>query len=118
MDVLFIHSAGAQADDEGSAPLLRAMRRELGAEAVIHAPLMPDPEAPDAAAWRQALAGHIEALQEPFVAVGHSLGGSTLLGHFAMHPVPRGLRGMVCIATPFWGMPGWEVAEYALPDDF
>lgn len=118
MDLLFVHSAGPQGGDAGSAPLLRALREELGDAARIHAPIMPQPDSPEATAWDEALAGHIEALQQPFIAVGHSLGGSTLLRHFALHAVPQRLLGVICIATPFWGMPEWDVPDYALPPGF
>lgn len=118
MDLLFIHSAGAQDVEDSSAPLLRGLRRELGDAANILAPLMPDPDAPDATAWDQAVGRHVAALPRPFVAIGHSLGGSTLLRHLALHGVPRHLAGLICIAAPFWGTADWEVPDYALPPDF
>jgi predicted alpha/beta hydrolase family esterase len=118
MTLLFVHSAGLQDGDEGSAPLLRALRHELGSAAPVHAPIMPAPDSPDAAAWDAALEGHIAALQQPFVAVGHSLGGSSLLRHFALHAVPQRLLGTICIATPFWGAPDWDVPDYVLPEGF
>ncbi|HEV7276199.1 MAG TPA: alpha/beta hydrolase [Devosiaceae bacterium] len=118
MDLLFLHSAGPQGGDDGSAPLLRALRHELGDAVRIHAPIMPQPDSPDATAWDEAVEGHIAKLEQPFVAIGHSLGGSTLLRHFALHTVPQRLLGMICIATPFWGAPDWEVPDYALPANF
>lgn len=118
MDLLFVHSAGPQGGDDGSAPLLKALRGELGDAVRIHAPIMPQPDSPDAAAWDEAVASHIAKLEQPFIAVGHSLGGSTLLRHFPLHTVPQRLLGMICIATPFWGAPDWEVPDYALPADF
>lgn len=118
MDLLFVHSAGPQGGDDGSAPLLKALRQELGEAVRTHAPIMPQPDSPDADAWDRALAGHIAALEQPFIAVGHSLGGSTLLRYFALHGVPQRLLGLIGIATPFWGMPDWEVPDYALPADF
>lgn len=118
MELLFIHSAGRQDDREGSGPLLAALRRELAGEIEIRAPLMPVPDAPDAAAWDTAIAAHAAGLRAPFVLVGHSLGGSTILKYLAAHPAPMRPAGVLCIAAPYWGMPGWEAPEYGLPPDF
>ena len=52
--VLFIHSAGDQSGSEGSGPLVAALRAGLAADTRLVAPIMPKPDAPDAAAWRAA----------------------------------------------------------------
>lgn len=118
MDLLFVHGAGPQGGGDSSAPLVGTLRAELGDAVRIHAPIMPEPDSPDADAWDAAVAEQLGSLQQPFIAVGHSLGGSTLLRHFALHGAPEWLVGVICIAMPFWGAPDWEVPDYALPADF
>ncbi|MFD2648005.1 alpha/beta hydrolase [Devosia albogilva] len=117
--VLFIHSAGAQGPGEGSSALLAALKAELRADVPVDAPLMPEPENPEPGLWLPAIAAALARQQEPFVAVGHSLGGSSLLQHLAaVDTLPRGLRGVVLLAAPFWGMPDWDFdgfEVYALP---
>ncbi len=76
---------------------------------------MPDPDNPDAGAWGKAVRKHLKSMDDDFVAVGHSLGGSTILKELAEHGVPRRLRGVITLAMPFW--PDWEVMDYALPQD-
>ena len=116
-NVLFIHSAGDQSGTEGSGPLVAALRAGLAADTRLAAPIMPKPDAPDAAAWEAALGEHLRQQQTPLVLVGHSLGGSVILRYLADHGIPAGLAGVVLIATPFWGMSDWE-AEWALPRGF
>jgi uncharacterized protein len=118
MELLFIHSAGPQDDGEGSGPLLAALRHELAGEIAIHAPIMPAPDAPDAAAWGRALGEHVARLRPPFVLVGHSLGGSTILKWLAENPMPVRPAGVICIAMPYWTMPDWDVPEYAPPPGY
>jgi predicted alpha/beta hydrolase family esterase len=113
--ILFIHAAGAQDTDDSSQPLLRGLRKALGRRAAIDAPIMPDPDNPDAGAWGRAVRKHLKAMDEDFVAVGHSLGASTILKELAEHGVPRKLRGVVTMAMPYW--PDWGIKDYALSKD-
>jgi uncharacterized protein len=113
MHVLFIHAAGNQDTDDSSQPLLGGLRAALPRDAVVDAPIMPDADDPDAGAWGDAVRGHMGAIDEDFVAVGHSLGGSTILKEIAERGVPRRLRGVVTMATPFW--PDWGIPSYAVP---
>jgi uncharacterized protein len=76
---------------------------------------MPDPDNPDATAWGEAVRKQFKAITEDFVAVGHSLGGSTILKELAENGVPDNLKGVLTMATPYW--PDWEVMDYALPKD-
>lgn len=116
-EVLFIHSAGTQSDTEGSGPFLHALRKQLGPSLAMHAPIMPNPDSPEAAPWLEALARHVAERRSPFVLAGHSLGGSMILKYLAENPIPPLLRGVVSVAAPFWRAPDWEVPEYALPPD-
>jgi uncharacterized protein len=113
--ILFLHSAGPQGPGEGSSRLLAALREELPDFKIV-APLMPKPDEPTAAAWINAMQGEIEGMDGPFIAIGHSLGGSTLLQVLARHGVPANLKGVVLVAAPFWGKDDWNVAEFALQD--
>lgn len=115
--VLFIHGAGVQDTDDSSQPLLRGLRDALPREAVVDAPIMPDADHPDALAWGDAVRRHIAAIDESFVAVGHSLGGSTILREISGHGAPANLRGVVTMAMPFWNAPDWRVPDYAVPED-
>lgn len=113
--ILFIHSAGAQGDTEGSGRLVAALRGALPSGYTLEAPLMPNPDAPQARPWLEALAGHVAQARPPFALVGHSLGGSIILKYLSENPVPGGLVGVVTVAAPFWGASDWKVAEFALP---
>ncbi len=115
--ILFIHGAGAQDTDDSSQPLLRGLRAALPRETVVDAPIMPDPDHPDAVAWDGAVRKHMAAIDEDFVAVGHSLGGSTILREISEHGAPARLCGVVTIAMPFWNAPDWKVPDYAVPED-
>jgi predicted alpha/beta hydrolase family esterase len=84
---------------------------------VVDAPIMPDPDNPDATRWDRAVRTHMAGIGEAFVAVGHSLGGSTILRAVAGHGAPANLRGVVTIAMPFWNAPDWRVPDYAVPED-
>lgn len=117
-DVLFIHSAGPQGESEGSGGLVSALRTGLSKNIRFNAPIMPDPNNPDAAAWGHAFGNHLAALPSPFVLIGHSLGGSTILKYLAEHQRPSRLAGVISIAAPFWGKPDWDVQEFALPPGF
>lgn len=115
--ILFIHGAGAQDSDDGSQPLLRGLRDALPRESVVDAPVMPDADHPDAAAWDRAVREHMAAIDEDFVAVGHSLGGSTILREISEQGASPNLRGVVTLAMPFWNAPDWQVPDYAVPED-
>jgi hypothetical protein len=115
--ILFIHGAGAQDTDDSSQPLLRRLWDALPRGTIVDAPVMPDPDHPDAAAWGEAVREHMAAIDEDFVAVGHSLGGSTILREISEHGAPARLRGVVTMAMPFWNAPDWRVPDYAVPEE-
>ena len=115
-NVLFIHGAGEQ--DEGGGAPPRDRRIGLGADVRMTAPIMPNPGAPDAAAWEAALGDHLREQQPPLVLVGQSLGASLIPKYLADHAKPSGLAGVVSIAAPFWGVPEWEFEQWQLPAGF
>ncbi|MGW9405708.1 alpha/beta fold hydrolase [Arthrobacter sp. NPDC055585] len=108
MEVLFLHGAGGWTDDQ---PIAEELRSRLRVPVAM--PRFPD-EDMTAGSW---LSGIDEAMEPETVIVGHSFGASMALLRLAAarpDPLPR---GMVLLATPFWGSEGWQ-AEYALPEDF
>ena len=66
--VFFIHGAGAQNTDDSSQPLLRGLRGALPRETVVDAPIMPDPDHPDAVAWGRAVRKHMAGRRLEIVA--------------------------------------------------
>lgn len=107
--LLFLHGAGAAAGD----PPLPALRRALGPGYEITAP---DLGEPDAGAWSRAIKAAISAIGPSAILAGHSLGASHLLKCLAeLGPAVRP-RGMVGLATPFWGETDWNSTAFALPD--
>lgn len=118
VEVIFIHSAGPQGPGEGSHGLLQGLRAALPPDRVLSAPLMPEPDDPDAGRWIEACAKALADASGQVVLVGHSLGGSVLLQTLARHGLPGGLLGVVLLAAPFWGKAGWDSDSFALgPDD-
>lgn len=115
--VLFIHSAGSQNPGEGSSRLVAGLRETMPREWTLLAPLMPAPDSPEAEPWIQACQAEINAVNDNFVLVGHSLGGSIILQTLARFGIPGRLQGVVTLAAPFWAAGGWNVAEFTLPED-
>ena len=109
--ILLIQGAGVG----GSDSLVADVSRQLGQDESIEAPVMPLADDPAAARWLPAVAAALAEQDGPFVAVGHSLGGSTLLQWLAANPAPPHLRAVITAAAPFWGEGGWSMAEFALP---
>lgn len=113
--VLFIHSAGAQGPGEGSFALLESLRAALPADLTLGAPLMPNPDNPEAEPWIAACQSAMTGIGDDFVLAGHSLGGSVILQTLARFGLPVNLKGVVTIAAPYWGAPDWAYDSFALP---
>lgn len=116
IEVLFIHSAGPQGPGEGSSRLLSSLRAHLPEGYALTAPMMPNPDSPDPGPWIAAVKIAMDGATGPFVLVGHSLGGSTILQALERLGIPHGLLGVVLLAVPFWGAPGWGYDDFALRD--
>ena len=114
IEVLFIHSAGPQGKGEGSSNLVTALRAQLPEGFALAAPMMPNPDSPEPDPWIAAVKAAMDGITGPFVMVGHSLGGSTTLQVLERHAIPPGLLGVVLLAAPFWGAPGWGYDGFAL----
>ena len=111
MQILFVHGAGGWDDDQ---PIIEGLRRRTGLP--VHADPFGD-EDMSAATWRGLLARRLEPLGPDVILVGHSFGASMALQHVADPPADLLPAGLALLAMPDWGPQGWDVAEYALPDD-
>lgn len=118
VDVLFLHSAGPQSGDQGSAPLLRHLRQGLGARFSLHAPTMPLPDSPSYDRWKAGLETHLPPDRSPHLLVGHSLGGSVLLKYLSEQARTAWPAALFLVATPWWGEQGWDASEFTLRDGF
>jgi predicted alpha/beta hydrolase family esterase len=115
--VLFIHGGGGEAF-EGDRALVRSLRGALGPHFRVEYPEMPDGAAPEYGAWSARISRELSALDGEVIFVGHSLGASILLKYISEERTEEGVAGVFLIATPYWGAADWEVAEFALRDDF
>lgn len=118
IDVLFIHSAGMQDGEQGSAPLLWQLRTALGPDVRIASPAMPSPDDPSSEAWRREIAKRMAAAPPPTALVGHSLGASMLLKHLSEDDGRVDAVGLFLVATPFWRRQDEDTREFALREGF
>ncbi len=107
MAILYLHGAHGYADDR---PIVAALRAGLDDE--IRMPDLGD-QGMSHATWSAQIAAHVAP--DVDTVVGHSFGGSSVLkllteSRLAVHR-------LVLLAVPDWGPDGWDVTEYALPDD-
>jgi predicted alpha/beta hydrolase family esterase len=114
--VLVVHSSGPQGPGEGSEPLVRRLRDELGGDFEILFPVMPGTEdEPHYEPWRNRLSAELDALEGKVIVFGHSLGGSVALKYCAEVGFDEKVAGLVTAAAPYWGTSDWE-EEWALPE--
>ncbi len=116
--VLFVHGAGNQEDGHGSKTLLFYIKKMLGGEYAVLSPQMPDPENPRYEAWRETIHAQLAQMEEPLLLIGHSFGGSILIKYLSEEPLRRSVQGLFLVAAAYWGIEGWEIAEYALEENF
>ncbi|PUA29250.1 MAG: hypothetical protein B0W54_01210 [Cellvibrio sp. 79] len=116
IDVLFIHSAGSQFGDDGSAPFVKKLRASLGQNFNVNAPLMPLPDDPSYDRWRNKLKELLQHKSPP-VLIGHSLGGSVLLKYISEEQPAISSVGLFLVATPFWGDENWNSDEFVLREN-
>lgn len=117
IDVLFIHSAGVQSGDEGSAPFVKYLRHSLGSNYNLYAPIMPLPDDPSYERWSNELKELLQ-YKSPPILIGHSLGGSVLLKYISEEHQTISAAGLFLVATPFWGSADWNVEEFILRENF
>ena len=111
MEVLFLHGAGGWNDDQ---PIAEELRSRLRVPVTM--PRFSNDEM-TAAAWLAGIDEALDPLGPETVIVGHSFGASMALLRLAAAPPETLPRGMVLLATPFWGSEGWQ-GGYALPAGF
>ncbi|RZA06745.1 MAG: serine hydrolase family protein [Moraxellaceae bacterium] len=114
INLLFIHSAGAQSGQQGSSPFLKHLRNDLGSDFVIKSPKMPVPTKPSYERWREELDQQFGGDSPPKIVVGHSLGGSVLLKYLSEQTSVSQMVGVFIIAAPWWGAKDWMVEEFML----
>jgi predicted alpha/beta hydrolase family esterase len=115
--ILFLHSAGHQHGNEGSARLVAYLKATLPGVELI-APVMPHPDNPDYEVWKAALSQIFTILDHNVTLIGHSLGGSVLLKYLSEEKQSHNIAALHLIAVPFWGAEDWEVEEFQLREDF
>jgi pimeloyl-ACP methyl ester carboxylesterase len=114
--VLFIQGGGAGAHDDWDAKLVDSLRAELGDGYEVRYPRMPQENDPSYARWSAAIGHELAAVDDGAVVVGHSVGGTILIGYLAEAPPHRRLGAIVLIAAPFVGPGGWAGEEFELPE--
>jgi predicted alpha/beta hydrolase family esterase len=105
--ILFLHGAGGYADGQA---IVAALRAGVGDE--IRMPDLGDADMSHAT-WSAHITAHLAS--DVDIVVGHSFGGSTVLKLLTESRLD--MHRLVLMAVPDWGPDGWDVAEYALPDD-
>ena len=118
IDVLFIHSAGPQSREQGSAPFVKHLRQSLGSAFRVTCPAMPTPTKPSYERWKLELDKLLPSEKSPPILVGHSLGGSVLLKYISEHKPRVPAVGLFVVAAPYWGSADWEVDEFVLRESF
>jgi len=116
-DALFIHSAGPQSGEQGSAPFVKALRRSLGPAYELACPAMPAPTKPSYERWKTKLDRLLLPNGEPAsILIGHSLGGSVLLKYLSERQQEIRAIALFVVAAPYWRSK--EVEEFALREGF
>ena len=116
-DVLFIQGGGAGVHDEWDDKLVASLQREIGDGYEVRYPRMPDEKDLSYSSWSTAIRRAVSELGDGAVLVGHSMGGSILMGSLAEQAPERELAAIVLVSAPFVGDGGWPGDEFELPRD-
>lgn len=111
--ILFLHGAGPRLGPRAD-PVLEAVGRKWP-HAELVAQELPGADGPER--WQEALGRAVRAVpDEPWIIVGHSLGGSEAL-RFLCHRIPALLQLVVTVAAPCWDPedPDWNEPGFVLP---
>jgi uncharacterized protein len=117
--VLFIQGAGEGAYDADKL-LADSLQKELGTGYEVRCPEMPDEDNAPYDPWKKRIEKEIEAMQEPVILVGHSMGASYIAKYLTEIKLKKTVAGIFLLATPFWGGEGWLYEGYEeieLPED-
>ena len=94
--------------------LVASLRRELGEGYELRYPRMPDEGDPSFAKWAPAIRKEIAGLEDGAIVIGHSIGGTMLMGALAQVPPERRLGAIMLVSAPFVGDGGWPGDEFML----
>jgi predicted alpha/beta hydrolase family esterase len=114
--ILLIQGAGNVTTEEEQV-IVNALNSKLGDGFTVIYPPIPDADDPTYLAWDTALTTNLKSLSENVILLGHSLGASVILKHFAKEPVPDKIIGMILFGAPFWKDQDWDVSVYVIEDD-
>jgi predicted alpha/beta hydrolase family esterase len=109
--ILFIQGAGKGAYKEDE-KLVVNLRQALGKEYEVRYPAMPNEENAPYEQWKQQIEKELDAMAEPMILVGHSVGGSALAKVLTEIDAKKSIIGIFLIAAPFWGSDGWTYEGY------
>ncbi len=116
--VLFVQGAGEGVHDRWDSKLVASLERELGQSYVVRYPRMPGEDDPSYSAWKAALLGQFNSLEDGAILVGHSVGGTVLIHVLAERPPKGAFGGLFVIAAPFIGKGGWPSDDIDDCEDF
>ncbi|MFD2043605.1 alpha/beta hydrolase [Ornithinibacillus salinisoli] len=117
--LLFIHSAGPQSEQQGSVDLIGYLANELQDRYEFITPHMPYPEDPNYGQWKEKLSKVIEELDGEVICIGHSLGGAVLLKYLSEETCPLTVTGLFNIAVPYWGLDNeWIYQDFELKGNY
>ena len=116
--VLFVQGAGEGVHDRWDSKLVASLERELGQSYVVRYPRMPGEDDPSYSAWKAALLGQFDSLEDGAILVGHSVGGTVLIHVLAERPPKGAFGGLFVIAAPFIGKGGWPSDDIDDCEDF
>ena len=115
--ILFIQGGGkgAYKEDKKLALFLQDALSEIYD---INYPKMPDESNPNYETYKAKIDEELKKMHSKVVLVGHSLGGCFLLKYLSEKKIEIDIAGMFFIATPFWGVNGWQYEGFTLENDF
>lgn len=117
--ILFAHSGGSQnGPGMGSYNFVKWLQKQLGAGYEIAYPIIENPDAPTYKMWEVMLQKEFSKFGEEIILIGHSLGGSMLLKYLSENESDVKIVGLLLVATPYWGINGWDLNEFTLKKDF
>ncbi|WP_207429430.1 alpha/beta fold hydrolase [Pedobacter sp. SYSU D00535] len=106
--LIFIHGAGDEGY-EADAELVASLRQTLGEEYEVRYPKLTTDESRSDFGWPEQIQTQLDAMEEEFVLVGHSLGASFILKCLSERTIKKAIRGVFLIAAPFWaGEEDWK----------
>ena len=105
--ILFVQGGGEGTHDAWDDKLVHSLETELGPDYAVRYPAMPNEGDPHYPAWKAALFGQFDTLDDDAILVGHSVGGAFLVHAVAEHRPKRKWGAIMLLAPPFFGEGGW-----------